>query len=494
MVVLLVFGSLARWVIAPPLVQHQLNDASLAFGEVTLADPSEQVQVSGTEKGGGGGSHYTVGISTMATVSDMPPIDATVEPFYLTMSYQGEAIGRVLAPAIRTYGARVINFKLEQRMDISSQGAFTAFSRALLEEKKVTTTVVGEATIKWNGFLPVAMGGLRFEKEVSLVGMNGLRHVTMSNFQVGLPNGAKGPPQATMTVDIYNPSQVSIAPLGSLSTVLRYQGQVLSQVEIPNVNAHEGHNPIPLSADFTPIGEAALKATGTAMSRYLQGDPVNMVATVENTTDASGVAHPADSIALYSASLRGVTFNALLWGPVRPLVQACVMQVDILKIIAALLKYGKVSIPADLAILNPFNATMRVTEIDLNVMYRNHSIALSDPHRVINKFNPVIIPPNPGGGDVFVATAVAIQFVIGVGTKELPALLAAMLAELKQGVSRVGTQGMIQATVGNIDVPLPYNQIEDIPVCPNWNTTSCRMQGKPTLMPYNKTTGRPMPQ
>ena len=129
------------------------------------------------------------------------------------------------------------------------------------------TTVSGEATVKWDGFLPLSMGGLRFEKEVTLKGMSGLRRVTMSQFQVSLPQGLDAPPRASMLVDIFNPSQVAINPLGSLSTVLRYEGHVLSQVTIPNTNINEGHNPIPLSADFTPVGEEALAATGRAMSR-----------------------------------------------------------------------------------------------------------------------------------------------------------------------------------------------------------------------------------
>ena len=95
--------------------------------------------------------------------------------------------------------------------------------------------------------------------------------------------------------------------------------------------------------------EEALAATGRAMSRYLQGEPAALIATVENTTDTAGHFHPADSIGLYSEALKGVQLAAVLAGPVRPVVQAAVMEVDILSIIKTLLTSGKVSIPADLA-------------------------------------------------------------------------------------------------------------------------------------------------
>ena len=96
LVVLVVLVVCLRWGIAPPLAQHTLDDATLSYGEVTLSDPSETM-LSGPGEAGHG--HFTVEISTKATIGGMPAVDATVEPFYLTMSYQG---GPPPAPPLHT--------------------------------------------------------------------------------------------------------------------------------------------------------------------------------------------------------------------------------------------------------------------------------------------------------------------------------------------------------------------------------------------------------
>jgi len=278
---------------------------------------------------------------------------------------------------------------------------------------------------------------------------------------------------------------VAIEPLGTLNTVLTYQGEALSHLVIPDVSAQQGHNYLHLSAFFTPKSTAAVAAIGNAMSAYIGGYSVPFTALVENTT-VGNVSTPADSIGLYSSALDGISLGVKLLGPVRQVIQGCVLQIKILKIIATLLKTGKARVPVSLAVSNPFNATMRITRIGLDVLYQNQTVAVADPGRVVNPFNPIVLEPS----EEVQVVHITIGFILAVGTKELPAFLRAMFSELTSGVTHVGASGELDVSVGDLGITMSYSQKENVPACPSFNTTSCPMAGSPHILPYDRTTSK----
>lgn len=144
--------------------------------------------------------------------------------------------------------------------------------------------------------------------------------------------------------------------------------------------------------------------------------PSHFQAVVENTTSGN-ITTPADSIDLYAGALDGVALGVVLQGPVQRLLRSCVIQVHILQIIAQLLKTGKAEAPIHLAVSNPFNATMKITRIDLVVKYKNQTVAIADPHRRVNPFNPIVLQPYK---EDQVIPTITIQFILGINAHRAP--------------------------------------------------------------------------
>jgi len=83
-----------------------------------------------------------------------------------------------------------------------------------------------------------------------------------------------GAPTVRLTVDLYNPSQLAVLPLGTLSTRFSYAGEVISEISIPEVSVWTGSNRIQVIGSLVPRGDAAVAALGKALGGYLMGQGI----------------------------------------------------------------------------------------------------------------------------------------------------------------------------------------------------------------------------
>ncbi|RYG57037.1 DUF3712 domain-containing protein [archaeon] len=177
---------------------------------------------------------------------------------------------------------------------------FVPFATALLVNPQVTFSIVGSASIDVTlpGGASVTMRGIRFAKAVTLLGAQGFRDTSITAFS--LVHSTPTTAVVNLCVDVVNPAQYAILPLGDVALSVTSQGASFGQLVAPNVSLTQGHNLICVTGALTPASPAA---TSALVSAYLGGEPTAFQAT------CSAV---ASSIPLYAPILPLVNLSTVL--------------------------------------------------------------------------------------------------------------------------------------------------------------------------------------
>lgn len=446
LILILATGVLTAFLMLPSIVQKSVDAGVIKFDRLQMRDPQEM-------------SVRMIADTTLANV-DTHGFGGSLNPSTLSVVYQGTVLGNFVTASIPIVDG-TSSFVIDTTLHVTNQTAFTQFASDMLKLPNITIGIRGDisATLKVLG-VSLTVSGISFEKSTPLLGLDGMRDLIIKNFKVITEE--EGTVKGFITATIFNPSNVDIAPVGSLFMKLRDdKGNEVGKLVGWNVTLLRGLNTVEL--------ECTLQGDTTAISgvvaRYIRGLPSSLVAHGYPLPDQS-CSNP-----LYNGFVSQLELGTVLTGPVRNLGRQIELKVDILDFLDQI-RRGRVAIPAAAQMYNPFQAKIAVTKLELNVLFNKTLVGLTNEAIYIKPIN-VDIPARAPDGTVYPVYTPFVEVKLLLDAEHGSKLVEALLSTLISGVTSLGLQGQISARVGNLDLVLDFFQ-DDIPACMSTSRAKCQ--------------------
>jgi len=251
---------------------------------------------------------------------------------------------------------------------------------------------------------------------------------------------------ASITGTLYNPSIISLIPLGNLSFTVQYNDSDVGYLRGQQVALYSGINTVTLQGVIAPTNAEKLNEM---ISQYLLGESFVLKAYGLTT-----------SVALYQPTLGNLGLDAFVHQPRIDLGWQVAMHLEPI----VTFKYWNVThqlmVPTAVKFHNPFSADIYITGIDLYVTYNRTECGFSQTSIDANNTAlHILVPGNSTSWSVTVP--VRMDFRSG----HVKELAKAILTEMKDGYVLLGLYGFVNITVGNLMLRPYYYQPEDIPTC-----------------------------
>ncbi|KAF8314052.1 hypothetical protein DL93DRAFT_2167525 [Clavulina sp. PMI_390] len=244
-------------VVAPPIVQTLVNNATLTFSEANITNVNDD--------------GFDLALS--GQLLNTGPLDALIEFLDpVTVTWDGQKIATIkLADSLcAAANSGIPNLQTTGTLTITDQSSFTSFAEYLLHNSNFTWTI-SSSTVRVTA-LNIQFDGVSLSKDVSLLGFNNLPGVTISNFNLPSDDPAGG---ITISTDsmIPSPSNLGIT-LGTVGFIAYYNNVELGPLTadglvllpLATVTEHLSGRLIPQSSS------SDLAVIGDLFSRYLAGD------------------------------------------------------------------------------------------------------------------------------------------------------------------------------------------------------------------------------
>ncbi|KNC50587.1 uncharacterized protein AMSG_11615 [Thecamonas trahens ATCC 50062] len=241
----------------------------------------------------------SVVVAYTARLSHAGSFPATLHGLRLAIAFRGSHLGDLDVGDVHVSGGAAV----VERTDtlVPDPVVFSAFGQALVNDSAVVWQVAGTPRV-------CVLAGLycrsiSLTKDITLPAFGGLADVSMLVFD--MDHSTPHAVVLNLVINIYNPSVVTIDPLGDLFFGIYYQDVLMGHVVVRNVVlvAHS-YNHVALSGVFNPQ-DTVLGAE--VISAYLRGDNV----TVSSRAASTGI---VCSQHLYNDALHGLSIDTLLIG------------------------------------------------------------------------------------------------------------------------------------------------------------------------------------
>jgi hypothetical protein len=155
------------------------------------------------------------------------PLESTMNGCVLTFSYEGQVVGQILeSPDLKLPKGEGLEITIDAVFTVDKNMAgWNAFSKALASDESATMHVSARPLVT----VPICVilfcmdmnyKDVEIEKDVTMIGLNGLTDLTVNSFDV-VTNDDSPHPFLELSVTLFNPSMTSISPLGSLAVDCR---------------------------------------------------------------------------------------------------------------------------------------------------------------------------------------------------------------------------------------------------------------------------------
>lgn len=212
-------------VLAPLFIKAAIAATTLTFTSLNISAPTA---------GGGGlaaalapGANFSITVA--AVLSGLEPVGGTLNPFFATLSHGGRAVATFTTPPLVAAAGAANALLIEAPVTVVDADAFVAFGADLLLADALTVTLSGTVSVTSTAVgVPITVKGVPFSKDVALAGCGGLRGATVAAFS--LADSTPTQALADISVRVWNPSVVTISPLGALAADVSSGGQGLGTV------------------------------------------------------------------------------------------------------------------------------------------------------------------------------------------------------------------------------------------------------------------------
>ncbi|KAI0631497.1 hypothetical protein C8Q77DRAFT_1218963 [Trametes polyzona] len=288
-------------VVAPPIVQHLVDQANLTFDAANITDLSDD----------------GFNLSLKGALTGTGPLDAEitfVEP--VTVTWNGNDIAAIFLPSVCA-GANdgVPNYETNARLSITDSEKFTEFATFLLHNPSF------EWTIHTDKLRVTALGtifdNVSLSKSISFKAFNNLPGVTISNFKLPSDDPAGGIHIETDSV-IPSQSQLGI-DLGTVNFEASFQGTTIGPLAGNNLFlAPMTDTTLHLSGRMVPQNGDDLNVMGKLFSDFLAGKNQSLSVKGESV-QPTGSNGPVQWL---STAFKTVTLNVTLPGETFDIIQS----------------------------------------------------------------------------------------------------------------------------------------------------------------------------
>ncbi|KAI0370690.1 hypothetical protein BV20DRAFT_966193 [Pilatotrama ljubarskyi] len=288
-------------VVAPPIVQHLVDQANLTFNAANITNISDD----------------GFDLSLKGALTGTGPLDAEitfVEP--VTVTWEGHNIASIaLPPVCAGANAGVPDYETNARLTITDSEKFTEFATFLLHNPSF------DWTISTDKLRVTALGtnfdGVSLTKTISFKAFNNLPGVTISNFKLPSDDPAGGIHIETDSV-IPSQSQLGI-DLGTVTFEASFQGTTVGPLAGNNLFlAPLTDTTLHLSGRMIPQSGDALNTMGTLFSNFLAGKNQSLSVQGESV-QPSGSSGPVQWL---STAFKTVTLDVTLPGQTFDIIQS----------------------------------------------------------------------------------------------------------------------------------------------------------------------------
>ncbi|KAI6135778.1 hypothetical protein EV401DRAFT_1898270 [Pisolithus croceorrhizus] len=246
-------------VVAAPIAQELVNNASLSFSEANITNISND----------------GFDLSLQGSLTNVGPLDALIEfvkPVVVT--WQGYDIATIsLPPVCAAANTGVPNYQTSGKLTITDQARFTAYATHILHNPSF------EWTISTSQLRVTALGTIfddvSLNKTISLRAFDNLSGITISNFQLPSDDPAGG---ITIITDslISSPAQLGI-DLGTVEFQAYFQDTLIGPLSADDlILAPESRTTTLLSGHMIPQSGNALTMVGKLFSEYLGANNITL--------------------------------------------------------------------------------------------------------------------------------------------------------------------------------------------------------------------------
>ncbi|KAJ3259347.1 hypothetical protein HK104_006953, partial [Borealophlyctis nickersoniae] len=276
LVVAVIMIPLLILVIIPKYIQGILDGASISFKTINIANATDARFI----------------LSAEGLVENAGPFPATVHaPGEVKVSWVLEDKTEVhmanmpQMPDISVSGGAGDLKILENPVDVQDKSVIAKFVSYSVQAKKVVWRLQSEAEVTSFG---ITLKGLKLDKNVEFAGMEGLKNVSITAFNLPSDDPAGGIRVETTTT-LNNPSPLSV-DLSDVFFNVSYAASSVGVLSSPNFTLKRGENNLSLTGRLFPSQNNAttLGAVSTMFTNYITAKDTNLtVISVNSTSPAS---------------------------------------------------------------------------------------------------------------------------------------------------------------------------------------------------------------
>ncbi|TBU23049.1 hypothetical protein BD311DRAFT_704566 [Dichomitus squalens] len=346
-------------VVAPPIVQKFVDQATLSFSQANITNFSDE----------------GFDLSLKGALTGAGPFDAQivfVEP--VSISWQGQTIATIsLPPVCMAANIGVPDYKTTAHLTITDTSGFTQFATFLLHNPEF------EWTISTGALRAIALGttfdGVSLSKNISFKAFNNLPDVTISDFKLPSDDPAGG---IHIETDSLIPSSADLGiDLGTVAFEASFKGITLGPLSSTNLllTAHSTTN-AHLTGRITPKSGADLAVMGELFTNFLQSQ--NQTISIRGSSVQPAGANA--SVAWLSSAFQSLALNITLPGQNLEVIQA----IDMSDIELVMTEENQAFAPIASAqnvvaqYKNPFGFSLQVVQSNENITLVSGGIGVAE--------------------------------------------------------------------------------------------------------------------
>ncbi|KAL1922675.1 uncharacterized protein VTP21DRAFT_10214 [Calcarisporiella thermophila] len=254
------------------------------------------------------GKDGSIGMSMNAQIDNTGSFDGVMEfPEPVRVSFDGKEFARFAnVPPVNVSGGSG-TFLSNSALEVTDQDAFKEFTKKLIVSDKVNWHLSSTVSLKAEGKEPKS---IPMEKDVDIIGYNGLNNITISSFQMP-GNDTQGGIGMRLSADLFSESPVSLL-LGNVLMNVTYNNINLGSLQMNDLFVRQGMNAFNISGSLVPQANPAdLEQVGAFMSDILAGRRV--VTTAIATSAPSNLT--SNQPAWMTDTINGLRMNLGLQSP-----------------------------------------------------------------------------------------------------------------------------------------------------------------------------------
>lgn len=345
------------FILIPVLAQSFLDKSTLTFLDVSITEPQNK-------------SFLLHGVGF---IDKKLPIPAYIVDTVLSFNYLNETVGNI---SIHNSKLQSVSggstLEITTNFEILNYTLFSEFSRDMIREELLIWNLKGLAYIKILGM----KYKLKMDKDIKINGLNSFPNITMKSYDMTRSNATHI--FLDITVDINNPSVISLSPVGNLRMDIYYKDSLVGEASFHNVSFFKGSNIIDMKGMCLPENNDKL---GELISLFIGGKHISVVTKPPKDGNLS-------DIPLFNDALQNLILNMSLTPKPTELIKSLSIDSISLEPLSEDSVDSNITITAQL--FNPLgnNSDIWIYDISMNssLLYKKHPIGrISFPELIVNE-------------------------------------------------------------------------------------------------------------